>query len=69
MEGQSRPRQCTPLVFRRFTPSRLQDDLLAAVYDRLLAAGSSVVRFRGGPRELELAGIVVESEQRATTGG
>ena len=69
MEGQSRPRQRAPLVLRRFTPSRLQDDLLAAVYDHLLAAGSSAVRFRSGPRELDLAGIVAESEQQAMTGG
>ena len=69
MEGQSRPRQRVPLVLRRFTPSRLQDDLLAAVYDRLLAAGKSADRSRGRPPESELARIVAEPEQPVTTGG
>jgi hypothetical protein len=69
MEGQSRPRQRVPLVLRRFTPSRLQDDLLAAVYDRLLAAGISADRNRGTPPEPELARIVARPEQPVTTGG
>jgi len=69
MEGQSRPRQSSPLVLRRFTPSRLQDDLLAAVYDRLLAARSSADRTRSSPGELELVQIAAEPEPAATTGG
>ncbi len=68
MEGQTRPRRA-PHVLRCFTPSRLQDDLLAAVYDRLLAAGSSVDRGPDGPRGPELAGIAAEQDQSATTGG
>jgi hypothetical protein len=44
MEGTSRPRQRAPQVTRTFAPTRLQDDLLTAVYDRLLDVGSR----RGG---------------------
>jgi hypothetical protein len=69
MEGQSRPRRRAPHVLRCFTPTRLQDDLLAAVYDRLLAAGSSAGRRHDRPQELELAGIAAEQDQPATTGG
>lgn len=69
MEGKSRPRPRAPHVLRRFTPSRLQDDLLAAVYDRLLAAGPSVARSHDRPQEPELAGIAAEKHQPATTGG
>ena len=36
MEGARRPRQLAPQVTRTFAPTRLQDDWLAAVYDRLL---------------------------------
>jgi hypothetical protein len=42
MDGKARPRQRAPRVFRTFVPNRLQDDLLAAVYDRLLEAGARV---------------------------
>jgi len=42
MEGKTRPRQRTPQVLRTFNPTRLQDDLLAAVYDRLLEASVRV---------------------------
>jgi hypothetical protein len=68
MEGQPRPRQRGHLVFRRLTPSRLQDDLLSAVYDRLLAAGSLATKDHGGLRGLELR-IIAEPDQPATTGG
>jgi hypothetical protein len=69
MEGRSRSKQSAPLVLRRYTPSRLQDDLLAATYDRLLAAQSSADRIQDRPRELELVRIRAEPEQAATTGG
>ena len=38
-------------MFRRFTPTRLQDDLLAAVYDRLLLASSLVGSAHDEPKE------------------
>ena len=40
MEGTRRPRQRAPQGTRTFAPTRLQDDLRAAVYDRLLDVGS-----------------------------
>ena len=40
MESRSYLKQRTRLMLRSFTPSRLRDELLATVYDRLLAAGS-----------------------------
>ena len=42
MEGNTRQRQLTPRVLRAFNPTRLQDDLLAAVYDRLLEVSARV---------------------------
>ena len=68
MEGRSRARRA-PYVLRHFTPSRLQDDLLAAVYDRLLVAGLSAGRSHDQTREPELVGIAAEQDRPATTGG
>ncbi len=39
MEGNTRRRLRAPRVLRALIPTRLQDDLLAAVYDRLLEVG------------------------------
>jgi hypothetical protein len=68
MEGRSRARRA-PQVLRRFTPSRLQDDLLATVYDRLLAAGLSAGTSHDGTRGPELVGIAAGQDRPATTGG
>jgi hypothetical protein len=68
MEGRSRARRA-PHVLRHFTPSRLQDDLLAAVYDRLLVAGSSAGTSRDGTREPALVGSAAEGDRPAMTGG
>jgi hypothetical protein len=68
MEGRSRARRA-PHVLRHFTPSRLQDDLLSAVYDHLLAAGLSAGTSPDRPRQPELVGITAEQDQPATTGG
>ena len=68
MEGRSRARRA-PHVLRHFSPSRLQDDLLSAVYDRLLAAGSSAGTSPDGTRQPELVGIAAERGRSATTGG
>lgn len=69
MEGTKRPRQRAPQVLRTFAPTRLQDDLLAAVYDRLLDVGSqrdSVQDEPGGP---QLDEVSAELGQPAGTGG
>ena len=49
MEGKSRLQQRTSQVVRRLVPTRLQDDLLAAVYDRLLDASSRAPEFATSP--------------------
>ena len=42
MDGTLRSRHRTPQVLRSHAPTRLQDDLLAAVYERLLNVSSAV---------------------------
>ena len=39
MQGKSRQRQCLPPLLRAFAPTRLTEELLAGVYERLLGAG------------------------------
>jgi hypothetical protein len=69
MEGKTRPRQRTSQVLRRFAPTRLQDDLLAAVYDRLLDASSPAGRVRDEPREPQLESVSAGGGWPADTGG
>jgi hypothetical protein len=69
MEGKTRPRQRAPQVLRTFNPTRLQDDLLATVYDRLLKAS---VRGQVPQDKLEqpqLEAVSAEGGQLAKTGG
>jgi hypothetical protein len=68
MDGNTRPRQRTPQVLRTFTATRLQDDLLAAVYDRLLEVDASVGTVQQ-PRKPHLKCVPVEDGQLAKTGG
>jgi hypothetical protein len=69
MEGKKRPRQRAPEVLRAFNPTRLQDDLLAAVYDRVLNVGARVKVVQDELRERQLKGISAEQGQLAKTGG
>jgi hypothetical protein len=69
MEGKTRPRQRTPLVLRTFNPTRLQDDLLAAVYDRLLKAGVLVQISQDKLEQPQLEAVSAEDGQLAETGG
>jgi hypothetical protein len=69
MEGNTRPRQRTPQVLRTFNPTRLQEDLLAAVYDRLLEVESAVDTVQGQLRKPHLKCIPAEDGQLAKTGG
>jgi hypothetical protein len=69
MEGKTCPRQRTPQVVRAFAPTRLQDDLLAAVYDRLLDVGAPVDSVHDEPREPQLEWVSAEHGQPAETGG
>jgi hypothetical protein len=69
MEGKTRPSQRAPRVLGRFAPTRLQDDLLAAVYDRLLVASSLVGRAHDEPNEAELESVSAGGRWLADTGG
>jgi hypothetical protein len=70
MEGNTRPRQRAPRVLRAFKPMRLQDDLLAAVYDRLLEVGARVVEsVQNDLREPQLERVPAVQRQLAKTGG
>jgi hypothetical protein len=69
MEGNTRPRQRTPRVLRAFRPTRLQDDLLAAVYDRLLEAGARVESVQNELREPQVERVSAVQRQLAKTGG
>jgi hypothetical protein len=69
MQGKARQRRCLPPLLRAFAPTRLTEELLAGVYERLLGAGH-----RSGPAPAESrptdpqANCLCE-EQAVTTGG
>jgi hypothetical protein len=69
MEGTKRRPRLAPQVFRTFTPSRSQDELLAAVYDRLLGVGLPRDRLQEEPRGPRLTWASTEHGQPAGTGG
>jgi hypothetical protein len=63
MEGKTRSRQRTPQVLRTFNPTRLQDDLLAAVYDRLLDASVRVQISQDKLEQFQFEAVLVEDGQ------
>lgn len=69
MEGNTRPRQRGPRLLRTFRPTRLQDDLLAAVYDRLLEVGARVESVQNEVKEPQFEGGSAVQRQQAKTGG
>ena len=69
MEGKSRPRQRAPRVLRAFNPSRLQDDLLGNVYDRLLDVGDRAEGIQNEVSEPRLEKVSPVGRQIAKTGG
>jgi hypothetical protein len=69
MEGKTRPRQRVPQVLRAFNPTRLQDDLLAVVYDRLLEVGARVDCTQVEVRKPHLEAVSAVRRQVAKTGG
>ncbi len=69
MEGKTRPRQRTPQVLRTFNPTRLQDDLLAAVYDRLLEVSVRVQTPQDKLERTQFEAVPAEGGQPANTGG
>lgn len=69
MEGNTRPRQRALQVLRTFNPTRLQDDLVAAVYDRLLEVETSVGTIQGEARKPRLKCVPADDRQLVKTGG
>ena len=69
MEGTTRPRQRAPQVLRTFAPTRLQADLLATVYDRLLDVGTPTGDVRDGQKEHPPGCVSAEHGHQAETGG
>jgi hypothetical protein len=69
MEGKTRPRQRTPQVLRTFNPTRLQVDLLAAVYDRLLEVSVRMQIPQDKFERPQLDAVSAEGGQLANTGG
>lgn len=68
MDGKARPRQRAPRVFRALVPTRLQDDLLAAVYGRLLEVGARVEGSQNEVRKTQLERAATVQRQVAETG-
>ena len=69
MEGTLRSRHRTHQVVRSFAPTRLQDDLLAAVYERLLDVSLAMDSGHERPRTPEQVWGSAEQGQFAATGG
>ena len=68
MQGKARQRRCLPPLLRAFAPTRLTEELLAGVYERLLGAGH-----HHGPAPAEARPTDPQDcrceEQTVTTGG
>jgi hypothetical protein len=69
MEGTLRSRHRTPQVLRSYAPTRLQDDLLATVYERLLIASSAVDSGHDRTRESQGGWVSTEQGELVATGG
>jgi hypothetical protein len=69
MEGTLQSRHRTPQVLRSYAPTRLQDDLLAAVYERLLNATSAVDSGHERTRESQRVWVSTGHGQLVATGG
>jgi hypothetical protein len=71
MEGTLRKRHSPPVVLRFFAPSRLADDVLAGVYERLLVVPDRLAAVNGVVKVVKdedvLAGYSLD--QLAATGG
>jgi hypothetical protein len=69
MQGKARQRRCLPPLLRAFAPTRLTEELLTSVYERLLGASH-----HRGPAPAESPPTDPEAsclseEQIVTTGG
>ena len=69
MEGTLRSRHRTPQVLRSYAATRLQDDLLAAVYERLLNDTSVAYGGHERTRESQRERVSTEQGELVATGG
>jgi hypothetical protein len=69
MEGNTLRRHHAPQLLRCFAPTRLSEDLLADVYERLLKAVRQASAGQGRVLEGELEELVLGGEHAITTGG
>jgi hypothetical protein len=69
MDGKTLRQRRAPQVIRCFAPTRLADDLLAGIYDRLLAAGTPHSGGQSPARERVLQKLLLSDHQAMATGG
>jgi hypothetical protein len=68
MEGTSRKRRQAPQVLRFFAPTRLADDLLAGVYERLLADCDRFATVQIECKEMDTLALIAQGEPVGTGG-
>ena len=68
MEGTTRKRRRAPQVLRSFAPTRLADDLLAAVYERLLSARGRFAAVQLEFTEMDTLDLLAQGQPVATGG-
>ena len=68
MEGTTRKRRQAPQVLRSFAPTRLADDLLAGVYERLLTARDRFATTQTECKEMESLALLAQGQPVATGG-
>jgi len=69
MQAKARQRRCLPPLLRVFTPTRLTEELLAGVYQRLLAAGHHSGPAPAEARATDSQADCLDKKQTVTTGG
>ena len=69
MDGATRKQRPAPKVIRCFVSSRLAEDLLAEVYERLLKTGAHGFAVPTGSTEPTLQKLLLDQEQPVVTGG
>jgi hypothetical protein len=68
MEGTPRKRRQTPQVLRSFAPTRLADDVLAGVYQRLLSVHDRLAALEVEFKDKELLAGFAQGQLVATGG-
>jgi hypothetical protein len=68
MEGTKRQRRQRPQVLRSFAPTRLADDLLAEVYERLLTTRDRLSAVQTEVKETQTLELLAQGQPVATGG-